>query len=105
MQILGPPLNGKYSCSLLDQAENLICVFIFRATYPAWPQRLPSLWLEFFGIGAIEFWSSVHGVQRPLHCLPSGDEEGRLAVLAAAAWEDGIHFGAASVAGDYRVET
>lgn len=46
----------------------------------------------------------MHGVERPLHRLAFGDEEGGLAVFAAAAREDGVDFRAARVAGDYWVE-
>ena len=76
MQMRGPPLNGKYSCSLLGLGETLIKVSTLGVTHPAGPQRLPSLWFELFGIGAVEFWSSVHGVERPLHCLSLRNKEG-----------------------------
>ena len=46
----------------------------------------------------------MHGVERPLHCLTFGNEERGFAVLAAAAGEDGVDFGAACVAWDYGVE-
>ena len=47
----------------------------------------------------------MHGVERPLHRLAFGDEEGGFAVFATAAGKDCIGFGAACVAGDYWVET
>ena len=104
MQMRGPPLNGKYSCSLLGLAATLMNVCAPGVTYPAGSQRLPSLWSKLFGVGAVEFWSSVHGVERPLHCLSLWNKERRFTVLASAAGQDGVYFCAASIAGDYGVE-
>ena len=67
MQMRGPPLNGKYSCSLSGFAATLMNACTPGVTYPAGPQRLPPLWFKLFGIGAVELWSSMHGVERPLH--------------------------------------
>lgn len=64
---------------------------------PPGPQSLPSLRPEIFGVFAVEVLAAVHGVERPLHCLAFGDEDGRLAVRAAAAGQDGVDFGAAGI--------
>lgn len=72
---------------------------------PAGPQSLPSLRLEFFGVFAVEVFSAVHAVERPLHRLALGDKDRGLAVLAAAAGQDGVDFGAAGVAWDHWVKT
>lgn len=76
-----------------------------RQIFPAGPQSLPSLRLEFFGVFAIEVFSAVHAPERPLDCLAFGDEDGGLAVRAAATGQDGVDFGAAGVTWDHWVKT
>lgn len=71
---------------------------------PAGPQSLPSLRLEIFGVFAVEIFSAVHGVERPLHCLAFGDKYRGLAVLAAATGQDGVDFGAAGVTWNHWVK-
>lgn len=83
----------------------MILACLFRDSYPTRPQFLPSLGFELLGVFAIEFFPAVHGVQRPLHSLAFGDEEGGFAVITAAEGENGVNLGAAGVACYYWVES
>jgi len=71
---------------------------------PARTQGLPALGSEGVGVGAVVVGPAVHAVEGPGEDVAAGEEEGGLAVRAAAEGEDGVGEGFAGVAGDDGVE-